>query len=105
MDKVKEIFNQYKNIIVEASIGIALLVGGYFGFSYFVSVGDSVAVTQTNGQLLGPKFVAFLQLTGKDAVNLDVSFLDRPMLKQLQDFTEKIEESKKRGRDYPFYPR
>jgi hypothetical protein len=105
MEQIKEIFNKYKNLIIEASIGISLLVGSYFGFSYFISVGESVTKTQATGQLLGPKFVEFLQLTGKDAVNLDISFLENPMLKQLQDFTEEITESERRGRDYPFYPK
>ena len=79
-------------------------MGSYFGFSYFVSSGDSTTVVESNGQLLGPRFVDFLQLTGKNAVNLDVSFLDNPTLKQLQDFTEVIPETDKRGRVYPFYP-
>lgn len=105
MEKVKEFLKTYKNLIIEIFIGLALLVGSYFGFSFFISQGDSVGVVESNGQLLGPRFVEFLQLTGKNAVNLDTSFLESPMLKQLQDFTEEIGESERRGRDYPFYPK
>lgn len=104
MEQLKFIFNKYKNILAEVVIVIIICIGAYYGYSLFQNNDGETTTTEANGQLLGPAFVSFLQITGKNGVNLDTSFMKNPLIGQLQDFTEEINPSPKKGRVYPFYP-
>ena len=59
-----------------------------------------------NEQNLGPDVILFLKAK-KDNLSFDskdLSFMEKPLIRQLQNFSETISPNVKRGREDPFTP-
>ena len=91
-------------LVVEIIVTLLLIAGGYFGYTYFFS--EDSSTTEVAGNIkLGKNMSAFVQIVGKDKINLDMqSITNSAYVKSLQDHTQLFTYSSRRGRSDPFLP-
>ncbi len=101
------IFTQKKTVIMEVIVLAVVLFGLYY---FYTTMGEQspTTVTPVNQQIIGQysNLTLFLKVVDQGKISLDgVEFMNSsPLVKELQDFSEVIPQTVKRGRDNPFTP-
>jgi hypothetical protein len=94
-----------KTIIIEVLLLVAVVVGCYFGYTYFFKQQESDVSVEINPAILGKNFVTFLNASRSGAIDLkDQQFLRSTYVSKLKDYSEVILPAPKRGRMDPFVP-
>lgn len=91
-------------LIVEIVVGIGVLVGGYFGYTYLFS-DESTSEKKVIPAQLGPNMASFSNFIAKEKINFDtIAVLDTPFVKSLVDYSQTFATTSVRGRLNPFVP-
>ncbi len=98
-------FLQKKTLIMEIGILVVFLIGMYYLYTMFSEPDTTTTSSQASEQLLGQNLTLFLKAVRNDKLSFDTSsFMNQPLIEQLQDFSETIIPASSRGRDDPFAP-
>lgn len=106
MQPISTFFLQKKTLFVEIIILVMFLFGLYYVYTLFSEPTLTTTTnTSTNQDLLGENYVLFIKAVNQDSLSFkDVSFINSDFVKQLQDFSVKIDPSYIHGRLDPFTP-
>lgn len=103
--QIQQLFLQKKTLVIEMVVLVLFLVGMYYLFSSFSEPSTTTTQTQINQQLLGTNFVLFIKAVNQDKLSFkEMSFVNSPLVQQLQDFSVTIGPTESRGRLDPFTP-
>lgn len=102
--QVTNILTEKKNIILEVVVLCIFLGALFYGYT-LISEKTPITTTSTTQPLFGPNMTLLFKAINEDNIVLNNrSFMTGQVARQLQDFSEVILPSVKRGRDNPFFP-
>ena len=102
---ISTFFQEKKTLIIEVLMFIGVVFGCYYGYNYLFTEDPSQVQTQLDTSLLGKNFVTFLSATQSGNISFkDQQFLRSDFVGKLQDYSEVILPTPKRGRLNPFVP-
>lgn len=98
-------FTQKKTVIIETLVLVVFLIVAYYAYSMFTEQSPTTTNATASEQLFGENLTLFLKAERQDKLSFDTaSFINSPLISQLQDFSELILPAASRGRDDPFAP-
>ena len=92
-----------KNNLLLAVLIIALIMAGYFLYSYFKTGQTTSSVVKVSGES-GASGDLLNMLATLQSLRIDTSFFDDPLYKSLIDFSPEITIPAQVGRVNPFFP-
>lgn len=102
--QVPNILTEKKSILIEVIILCVFLGALFYGYT-LISEKSPITTVSTTQPLFGPNMTLLLKALNEDHIVLNNrSFMTGQIARQLEDFSEVILPSIKRGRDNPFSP-